>query len=217
MPDYAKGKVYMIESLKGNVRYYGSTCQPLSMRMNGHRADYKKYQNGKHNFITSFQVLEHGDAKIVWIENVPCGSREELEAREAHYVRENECVNRLTPGAVAAAGGIKQYKAAYREANKDRIAEYYQANKERIAEREADYYQANRERIVEYYQANKDRIAEYNQAYRQANRARATEKHTCNCGGKYTTAGKSHHLKTKLHSNWLASQLPEYVEDNSQT
>jgi hypothetical protein len=34
MPDYKNGKIYMIESKEGNIRYYGSTTQTL-------KKDYK--------------------------------------------------------------------------------------------------------------------------------------------------------------------------------
>ena len=42
MPDYSKGKIYTIRSLTDPNIYVGSTIQPLSMRMSGHRSNYKK-------------------------------------------------------------------------------------------------------------------------------------------------------------------------------
>ena len=54
-------------------------------------------------------------------------------------------------------------QAAYREANKDKIAEY-----------QAAYREANKDKIAEYqaayYEANKDKIAAQQAAYREANR-----------------------------------------------
>ena len=206
MPDYQHGKIYMLESLVGGVRYYGSTCQPLFKRMSAHRGDYKKYLAGKYNYITSFEVVKHGDVKIVWIENVRCNSKEELESREAHYIRENVCVNKCIPGAIAAAGGKVEYDAEYREANREKIvkreAEYRQANREQLLERSAEYYQANLERITE-------RHAEYYQTHRE----RILEKHTCQCGGRYVTSCKSRHSKSKRHVNWLSTQPPEYAPE----
>ena len=69
-------------------------------------------------------------------------------------------------------------QAAYREANKDKIAEYqaayYEANKDKIAAQQAAYYEANKDKIAAqhaaYYEANKDKIAAQHAAYREANR-----------------------------------------------
>ena len=54
---------------------------------------------------------------------------------------------------------------AYREANKERVAEknraYYEANKERLVERQRAYYEANKEGVIERQRAyEKRRLAE---------------------------------------------------------
>ena len=65
----------------------------------------------------------------------------------------------------------EQYKA-YREANKEKIAErfksYYEANKEKIVERAKSYYEANNEQCKAYREANKEKIAERMKSYREA-------------------------------------------------
>jgi hypothetical protein len=62
------------------------------------------------------------------------------------------------------------YHAAYRAANRDRIAAYRAANRERIAAVKAAYQAANRERIAAHYAANRaanrERMAAYKAAYR---------------------------------------------------
>lgn len=99
MPNYANGKIYMIWSKSGNLKYYGSTSQSLSARMSGHRKAYKRYKNGKRRkYISSFKVLENDDAKIELVELCPCESRSELERREGQIIREHECVNLLIAG-----------------------------------------------------------------------------------------------------------------------
>ena len=78
----------------------------------------------------------------------------------------------------------KAHHKAYRQANKETIAEkkkaYRQANKEAIAERMRGWYQANKEAIAEkhkaYYQANKESVSESHKAYRQANKEAIAEK-----------------------------------------
>lgn len=42
-------------------------------------------------------VLEHPDARIVLLEDYSCDERYQLLAREAHYVRTMECVNKYVP------------------------------------------------------------------------------------------------------------------------
>ena len=69
-------------------------------------------------------------------------------------------------------------KAAYYEANKEKIAAqkaaYYEANKEKIADYQAAYREANKEKIADYqaayYEANKEKIADYQAAYRRRKR-----------------------------------------------
>jgi hypothetical protein len=67
----------------------------------------------------------------------------------------------------------KQRATQYDQDNKEAKAAYRNANKEAIAERDKTYYQANKESITKqvsvYRQANKEAIAAYQRAYREAN------------------------------------------------
>lgn len=113
---YSRGKIYMIESASAGLVYYGSTCNDLYKRMGKHRSDYKQFQTGKCRRFTSYSVLAHPDARIILVEAFPCSNKQELTAREAHYIRINNCVNKVIP---------------------DRTnAEYYQDNKESIDEKQ---------------------------------------------------------------------------------
>src|SRR5210317_1453237 len=86
MPNYQNGKIYMLESKEGGVRYYGSTVQTLKERLRQH-----KKQKG---YITSQEVLKYDDCKIILVVNYPCNSRKELETKEREYIENNECVNK---------------------------------------------------------------------------------------------------------------------------
>ena len=78
----------------------------------------------------------------------------------------------------------KTCKAAYRQANKERLAShakaYREANKERVAAQKKAYHQANKERISAAskarYEANKDKRLESAKAYREANQERIRER-----------------------------------------
>ena len=62
------------------------------------------------------------------------------------------------------------------------------------------------ERSKQYRIDNKDELKQYDKQYRIDNKERIHEKHTCDCGGKYTTTNKSYHLKTENHKLWVADQ-----------
>jgi hypothetical protein len=86
MPNYQLSKVYAIRSLsRPDLIYVGSTIQPLSNRMAGHRSSYG---------CKSRQIIDLGDAYIDLLEAFSCNSVEELYARENFYIRSMECVNK---------------------------------------------------------------------------------------------------------------------------
>eukprot|EP00952_Eustigmatos_sp_NYUAD-ZCMA_P009908 40808-Eustigmatos_ZCMA.PRE.1 len=60
------------------------------------------------DYVTSYKVIESGDYDIVLIEDFPCDNKEQLHARERHYIETLECVNKVIPNRTS--------------------AEYYQAN-----------------------------------------------------------------------------------------
>jgi hypothetical protein len=114
MPNYNLGKVYKIEPIGGGDIYIGSTTKPrLSQRMTGHRSSYKLWKNGKSNKVTSFDVFDkYGieNCQIVLLESVNAKTRDELTARERHYIKTSECVNKQIAG---------RTQTEYREDNKE--------------------------------------------------------------------------------------------------
>ena len=194
--DYQKSKVYKIVSNSTDLVYVGSTTQPLYNRIAGHRRQYKKYQNGADNYVTSYEMLKYGDCEIVLLEDCPCDRKEQLYARERYFIETLACVNKVIPGR-------KQ-------------AEYREANKEKIIERGKQYYEVNKEKIIErgkqYYEVNKEKIIERGKQYREANKEKYTESHSCPCGGRYTTGNKNRHTKSKKHTKYLHSLPPPAYE-----
>lgn len=99
MPNYQNGKIYKLISDHTNKIYIGSTqLNYLSSRMSQHRDYYKNYKIGKFSYMTSFDIMEYGDTKIILLENYPCNSINELNARERYYIETMECVNKIIPG-----------------------------------------------------------------------------------------------------------------------
>ena len=204
MPNYANGSIYKIWSLSTDEIYIGSTTEPLSKRMTKHRHKYKKYKEGKNPGTTSFKIFEYGDARIELIETFDCKCKEELVAREGHYIRTLDCVNYYTPG---------RTKKEYYEDNKEKIAlnkkKYREKNKEKIALNKKKYHEDNKEKISlnkkKYREANRDKIIQKKKEYYQNNKDRLTKKITCECGSVVSKKSLTRHKKSKKHLAFINS------------
>lgn len=242
--NYQNGKVYELKCLTTGKVYIGSTIQKyLSARLAQHASDFKRWNNGRAQYMTSFEIIGGSNYQMTLLETCPCNSVDELHARERHWIESTECVNKVVPTRThkeyreanredIIAKNRQRYEQkketisakqkAYYEANKEKRSEqarqYREANKEKTAEYFKQYYDANRERIAEYKkhwcEANKERLAEHKKQYREANKERTTAKHDCECGGKYTTATISTHLKTKKHQEWAEKQSTPVLNDD---
>jgi len=175
MVNYQNGKIYRIDG--GGLTYIGSTTNKyLSTRLALHKSAHKLYLDGTNHYYTSFEILKTDDYKIELIENYPCDSKDELCAREGHYVRQMECVNKNIPGRTQ-----KESKKEWRQNNKVEIDQY---NKQ-------------------YHQNNKKELNQKHKEYYENNKNELKQKHTCECGGKYSYKNKSQHQKSKKHQNYL--------------
>jgi len=168
---YENGKIYMIESLSSNLVYYGSTCSELCKRLSKHVYAF----NHSKGESTASKVLCNADHKIILVEYFPCNTREELTARESHYIRNNECVNKNIPGRT--------------------IKEWYNDNREEVL-RKQKIISSNR------YENNKESIKEWHKNYYEENKEKYYEKIICGCGGKYNYTSKIKHSKTRKHINY---------------
>jgi len=163
---YNRGKIYKLVSYQTDKIYIGSTCKPyLSDRLAGHRNDYKKHQNGKYHYVTSFEIMKYEDVDIILVENYPCESKQELHARERHWIENTpNCCNKNIPTRTTneynntpfAKQLRKEYDATHIEERKQR----YEKNKDQLLERQKQYYEQNKEKIKKLREANKDVINE---------------------------------------------------------
>ena len=87
---YKNGKIYKITDIGYNKCYIGSTTEKtLKQRLARHNSNYKQYKNGTSHFLSSFTLFEEygfENCKIELIEKYPCNSKDELVAREGHYI-----------------------------------------------------------------------------------------------------------------------------------
>lgn len=176
MPNYANGKIYrIIDNTNGN-QYIGSTTQSLSRRLQGHKMDFKCYNNNKKkNNCASLKIIENGDYNIILIEKFKCESKEELVMKERHF-------QDIMPN-------INKCKAYRSKEEKKQIGKDWKKDNE-------DYKQ--KQKI--YRKANKDHFDKYRSEYRKTYNA---ESIICECGGKYKKDNRSAHFKTLKHQNFL--------------
>ena len=179
MPDYQKGKIYKIWDKGYNKCYIGSTCEELNRRMAGHRKKYKAHQQDGKVYTTADMLFDEfgiENCKIELVETFPCNSKAELHAREGHYQRETECINKNIAGR-----NMKQYN----EDNRDKICEYnrsrYVTKKEEILKQQTQYKKDNRDLILK----------------------KGRQPWTCECGITITVNNKSHHLNTSKHQRYI--------------
>lgn len=158
MVNYQNGKIYKIVLDESDQVYVGSTTRTLAQRMANHRSRAKAGMAlpPVHRFIN-----DHGwdKAHIVLVEDWPCERKEQLDARERHWIEQIGSLNKYIPGRT-------------RE-------EYYQQNRVELIGRRKEYYQQNRDEVCEqmrqYYQQNRDEVRERQLHYREQNRERARE------------------------------------------
>ena len=129
MPNYKNAKIYRIVCNITGENYYGSTTQLLCQRMAKHRITAKdKYH------CRSKQIIDRGDCSIVLVEEYACENKQQLHARERHYIEKNACVNKTIPC--------------------QSIGEYYQKNKDHMRENTKKNWQKNKEQLSEKSRTN---------------------------------------------------------------
>ena len=209
---YNNSKIYKIWSpSRDDLVYYGSTYQSLSQRMSIHRSNYRRWKEGKYHNVSSFKIFEEcDDYRIELVENYPCSNKEELNAREGYYIRNNTCVNKVVPDRtkkeyrIDNKEKIKEQSKQYRENHKEEIKQYYQDNKEELKDQSKQYYEANKEKIDEkhkkYYQEHK----EQKKQYREANKDEINEKH------------KQYHAANREKINARRRELRKLKKENPQ-
>ena len=98
-PKYMNGKIYVIRSHSTDDIYVGSTYGSLGNRHSRHKTHYRFHSQGrpKYGYISSFEIVKHGDSYIELLEEYPCKSNDQLTAREGWWMRLMPCVNKRIP------------------------------------------------------------------------------------------------------------------------
>ena len=200
------GKVYKIYSEQTDRVYIGSTTKLLLQRFLQHKTNYRRYNDGTYNFVTSFHILQYDDANIELIEEVEFDDKKELIRRERFHIEQNECVNKRVEGRTSKEWG---------QDNKDRVLEhkqkYREKNREKLLEKAKENYQENREKRLEqakqYREQNKKMISEKNKKWYQSNKEKLLDKLkvkiSCDCGSVVRKSDIKRHERSKKHQKYL--------------
>ena len=151
MPNYRKSFIYKLVCLDKDIGeiYIGSSTN-FSSRKRAHKCacnkvDGKKYNNPTYQFIRENGGWENWE--MVKILDFPCGTKKDLIAEEARYIKDiglDNCLNYCIPGRT-----IREYKQDNKEIIAEKRKKYKQANKEIIATKNKKYREENKEIIAE--------------------------------------------------------------------
>jgi hypothetical protein len=209
---YHSGKIYTLRTPQSEKYYIGSTTQPLHKRLHEHKRHYKRFQNDKYSYVSSFDIIQYEDHYIELLEDIKCENKNELNRREGELIRQhkNECVNIKIEGRTK-----KEYYEDNKEIMKEQMKQYQQDNKEKIKEKIKQYQQDNKEIIKEqmkqYREGNKEIIKVKKKQYREDNKEKIKEQKNqiiiCECKNTYTYSNKSQHLKSKKHLQFINKDI----------
>jgi hypothetical protein len=88
---YSQGKIYKLYTKEGDECYIGSTIQPLWRRLQVHK--YPTNRCRSRELFEKYKCIE-----IELLEEYPCNTRYELEAREKkHIIKTDNCINNNIP------------------------------------------------------------------------------------------------------------------------
>jgi hypothetical protein len=95
MVNYSLGKIYRVHCNLTGDNYYGLTAEKtLANRLATHIYKYKEYLKTGEKYISLYKIFNDNDYKIVLVEVVPCGSRDELNSRLQYYIENFDCINK---------------------------------------------------------------------------------------------------------------------------
>jgi len=205
----------------GNNHFYIGSTTNLKRRLYFHRYNSNTCYSKKLCDDWTCDILEHTDKvgdDLLWLERKyfdshygsplfvneirPIATKEEIKEYYQQYREQN-------------ADKLKEYQQQYREQNADKIKAYHQQYKEQNADKikayKQQYREQNADKIKEYFkqyrEQNADKLKAKDKVYKEQNKykikAYREQKIKCECGAVITRSGKSQHLKTKKHLNFI--------------
>ena len=236
--NYKNGKIYCIKNYITDDVYVGSTTQPLSKRMDKHRAKFRqaKYKNNQLYKIMNDIGLEHFYIQL--IEKCECNDVEELRAVEKDWIKNIGNLNVRVDGRTKS----EYYIDKKEHINKTNSENYYKNREERLKQQK-DYASNHKEEKREYdknrREEKREEISEYNKEkyannpeYQQRQkensnnrynekkteiRAKMNTKHLCECGKEYSYGNRLRHFNSQFHQNFLNNNINNVQKKKTNT
>jgi len=165
--DYKNSKFFILEPKTQHPEediFYSSTTQPIFKRLSQFKKDNLK-KNTSYKWL--FDKYGIDNIKIVLIKSFSCNNKEELEAEEAKYIRENNCINKIIN---LKHQETKEDKQEIKEEDKQEIKKIKEEDKQEIKEednKEKTARDKKRDTYKEYYTKNKENILKKRRDKRQ--------------------------------------------------
>ena len=132
MPDFSKAKIYKLVSNISSDVYIGSCLVELSKRFSVHKGP-------SNTCISKSMFIDGATITIVLIEDCPCENKNQMKARELHYITTLQCININKPFITdvnVVNGDYKEWRKQYQLEHKEDIKQYNkQYNIEHAAEK----------------------------------------------------------------------------------
>ncbi len=124
---YHDSRLYKITSRnQPQLVYIGSTFFTVEDRLKMHENSYNRYSNGKYHYVSSFDILKHGDYEITELCEVFCNSDMELRQEE------QSMIDSIGPDKVVNKKKAYQNPEEKQDNDKQYSKQYYQNNMEKI-------------------------------------------------------------------------------------
>ena len=165
--NYKNSKIFILEPKTQHPAediFYSSTTQPIFKRLSQFKKDNLK-KNTSYKWL--FDKYGIDNIKIVLIKSFSCNNKEELEAEEAKYIRENNCINKIIN---LKHQETKEDKQEIKEEDKQEIKKIKEEDKQEIKEednKEKTARDKKRDTYKEYYNKNKENILKKRRDKRQ--------------------------------------------------
>ena len=146
MPNFSKGKIYKLVSNKSSDVYIGSCLIELSRRLSAHKAP-------SNECVSKRMFVDNAVITIVLIEDYACENKNQLKARELHYITTINCINKNKPyvsDIQIINGDNKEWKKQYQLEHKEQIKQYRLENVVNITQQIKQYQLDHVEDIKQY-------------------------------------------------------------------
>jgi hypothetical protein len=213
MTDYSKTKIYKIESHLGDKIYVGSTAkQYLSQRLQQHKNSYKRWKDGKCGKVTSYLIFEEygvDNCQIVLIEEFSCTSKDAKNAREGHFIKTLDCVNKIVIGR-----SRKESQDAYikSEKGKEVLKKYQESDKYKEVQKKYQESDKYKETIQKYQES--DKYKEAQKKYHESDKGKEALQKSLK---KYQETDKGKEARKKAQKQYYERKKAEKLEQQKQS